>query len=160
MQLTITLKIKKKNMNADKIIKKQGGIMLYSNEVKALEDFEKEFGNPHFFKKHKWGDILARRDKELWFETCGYNYEEFKCKVYYKNKIFTHNTVSDRFIIYDYSKLLLTIYFDKEGSSTFAYQVLANLAPLMQPEKWRGLGGGNLEFNGKIKKQFKIYVTF
>ena len=35
---------------------------------------KKEFGNPHFFKKHKWGDILARLDKELWFETCGYNY--------------------------------------------------------------------------------------
>ena len=74
MQLTITLKIKKKNMNADKIIKKQGGIMLYNYEREALEDFEKEFGNPHFFKKHKWGDILARLDKDLWFETCGYNY--------------------------------------------------------------------------------------
>ena len=97
-----------------------------------------------------------------WEEVDSYNYEEFKCKVYYKNKIFTHNTVSNsnRFIIYDYSKLLLTIYFDKEGSSTFAYQILANLAPLMQPEKWRGLGGGNLAFDGKIKKQFKIYVTF
>ena len=95
-----------------------------------------------------------------WEEVDSYNYEEFKCKVYYKNKIFTHNTVSNRFIIYDYSKLLLTIYFDKEGSSTFAYKILANLAPLMQPEKWRGLGGGNLHFDGKIKKQFKIYVTF
>ncbi len=95
-----------------------------------------------------------------WEEVDSYNDEEFKCKVYYENKIFTHNTVSGRFIIYDYSKLLLTIDFDKEGSSTFAYQILANLAPLMQPEKWRGLGGGNLEFDGKIKKQFKIYVTF
>ena len=30
----------------------------------------------------------------------------------------------------------------------------------MQPEKWRGLGGGNLAFDGKIIKQFEIYVTF
>ena len=48
--------------------------MLYSNEVKALEDFEKEFGNPYFFQKHKWGDILTRLDKELWFGICGYYY--------------------------------------------------------------------------------------
>jgi len=99
-----------------------------------------------------------------WEEVDSYNDEEFKCKVYYENKIFTHNTVSDRFIIYDYSKLLLTIDFckegSKEGSSTFAYQILSNLAPLMQPEKWRGLGGGNLAFDGKIIKQFEIYVTF
>lgn len=95
-----------------------------------------------------------------WEEVDSCNYEEFKCKVYYKNKIFTHETNSNRFIIYDYSKLLLTIYFDEEGSSTFAYQILGNLAPLMQPEKWRGLGGGNLAFDGKIKKQFEIYVTF
>jgi hypothetical protein len=54
MLLTITLKIKKKNMNADKIIKKQGGIMLYNYEREALEDFEKNLENPHFFKKHKW----------------------------------------------------------------------------------------------------------
>ena len=99
-----------------------------------------------------------------WEEVDSCNDDEFKCKVYNFNHIFIHNTVSDRFIIYDYSKLLLTIDFrkegSKEGSSTFAYQILSNLAPLMQPEKWRGLGGGNISFDGKIKKQFKIYVTF
>ena len=109
-------------------------------------------------------DLLFNEIIKKWEEVDSCNDEEFKCKVYYENKIFTHNTVSDRFIIYDYSKLLLTIDFckegSKEGSSTFAYQILANLAPLMQPEKWRGLGGGNLSFDGKIKKQFEIYVTF
>ena len=105
-------------------------------------------------------DLLFNEIIKKWEEVDSCNDEEFKCKVYYKNNTFIHNTVSNRFIIYDYSKLFLTIHFDKEGSSTFAYQILANLAPLMQPEKWRGLGGGNLEFDGKIKKQFKIYVTF
>ena len=48
--------------------------MLYSNEVKALEDFEKKLENPNFFEKHKWGEILTRLDKDLWFGICGYNY--------------------------------------------------------------------------------------
>ena len=63
-------------------------------------------------------------------------------------------------MIYDYSQLLLAIYFDKEGSSTFAYQILSNLAPLMQPQKLKGLGGWNFSIKKKIKKQFEIYVTF
>ena len=106
-------------------------------------------------------DLLFNEIIKKWEEVDSCNDEEFKCKVYYNNHIFIHNTVSsNRFMIYDYSQLLLAIYFDKEGSSTFAYQILSNLAPLMQPEKWRGLGGGNLSFDGKIKKQFEIYVTF
>ena len=48
--------------------------MLYNYEREALEDFEKKLENPNFFEKHKWGDILARLDKELWFGICGYNY--------------------------------------------------------------------------------------
>ena len=48
--------------------------MLYNYEREALKDWEKEWGNPNFFKKHKWGDILSRLEKELWFGICGYYY--------------------------------------------------------------------------------------
>ncbi len=48
--------------------------MLYSNERGALEDFEKNLKKTNYLDKHKWGDILSRLDKYLWFETCGYNY--------------------------------------------------------------------------------------
>jgi len=70
--------------------------MLYSNEVKALEDFEKEFENPYFFKKHKWGDILTRLDKELWFGICGYYYlfGSLGCKF---KKYFTNIDVNTEF---------------------------------------------------------------
>ncbi len=125
--------------------------------------YAKTFGLDLFLNIEEVSDsnYLFNEIIKKWEEVDSCNYEEFKCKVYYNNHIFIHNTVSsNRFIIYDYSQLLLAIYFDEEGSSTFAYQILSNLAPLMQPEKWRGLGGGNLEFNGKIKKQFEIYVTF
>ena len=36
--------------------------MLYSYERQALEDWERNWGNPNFFEKQKWGDILARLD--------------------------------------------------------------------------------------------------
>ncbi len=48
--------------------------MLYNYEREALEDFEKNLKKTNYLDKHKWGDILSRLEKELWFGICGYYY--------------------------------------------------------------------------------------
>lgn len=85
--------------------------------------------------------------------------DEFGSYVYLDGHTFTHETGSGRLLIYDVDKLSLTIDL-RNGSSTFGYQILAALAPLMQPEKWRGFGGGNMDVNGQASRPFKLYITY
>lgn len=85
--------------------------------------------------------------------------DEFGSHVYLDGHTFIHETGSGRRLVYDVDKLSLAIDMP-DGSSTFGYQIVSALAPLMQPEKWRGFGGGNLDVNGQTSHPFKLYVTF
>jgi len=85
--------------------------------------------------------------------------EDYTCNVYHDGGVFTHTTISGRHIVYDMPNKTLTIDFDGY-STTFAYKWLSILAPLLQPEKWRGIGGGNVGFNGGIIEPLKIEVAY
>lgn len=53
-----------------------------------------------------------------------------------------HKTVSGRDIVYDVNGKVLTVDFGEDGSSTFAYQIIAEISPLLQPAKFFGYGRG------------------
>ena len=84
--------------------------------------------------------------------------DEHKCKISFDEQVFSHITCSDRKIVYDIKRHHLVVE-SPTPSSGFLYQILSLLTPLLEPEKWRGIGGGNIDATGETIEEFKIFVS-
>lgn len=80
------------------------------------------------------------------------------CAVSFDDREFTHITTSNREISYDYREFELSI--DFGASAFFASKWLHQLMPLLRPETWRGIGGGNISPTGEEIAPFKLFVSF